>query len=84
MAEETRDLSGIGRHPDQFEAFYRQHVEAVQRFVARRVADPHLVADLTAEVFLAVIRSAHVPPGWSSKAGVSHTTPTCSCSRSTS
>ncbi len=58
MAEENRDLSGIGRDPDLFEAFYRQHIEAVQRFVARRVADPHLVADLTAEVFLAVIRSA--------------------------
>jgi RNA polymerase sigma factor (sigma-70 family) len=59
VAEEARDLAGIGRDPDLFEAFYRQHIEAVQRFVARRVADPHLVADLTAEVFLAVIRSAH-------------------------
>lgn len=59
MAEESAELSGIGRDPDLFEAFYRQHVETVQRFVARRVADPHLVADLTAEVFLAVIRSAH-------------------------
>lgn len=59
MAEETRDLAGIGRDPDRFETFYRQHIDAVQRFVARRVADPHLVADLTAEVFLAVIRSAH-------------------------
>lgn len=59
MAEETGELSGIGRDPDLFEAFYRQHVETVQRFVARRVGDPHLVADLTAEVFLAVIRSAH-------------------------
>jgi RNA polymerase sigma-70 factor (ECF subfamily) len=34
-------------------------VEAVQRFVARRVADPHLAADLTAEVFLAAISSAN-------------------------
>ncbi len=59
MAEETQDLTDMGRDPDLFEAFYREHVEAVQRFVARRVADPHLVADLTAEVFLAVIRSAH-------------------------
>jgi RNA polymerase sigma factor (sigma-70 family) len=59
VAEETRDLAGIGRDPDRFETFYRQHIDAVQRFVARRVADPHLVADLTAEVFLAVIRSAH-------------------------
>ena len=30
-----------------------------QRLVARRVADPQTVADLTAEVFLAVIGSAH-------------------------
>jgi RNA polymerase sigma factor (sigma-70 family) len=30
----------------------------VQRFVARRVADPHLAADLIAEVFLAAVDSA--------------------------
>lgn len=59
MDEEAQDLAGVGKDPDLFEAFYREHIEAVQRFVARRVADPHLVADLTAEVFLAVIRSAH-------------------------
>lgn len=59
MDDEHRDLAGIGRDPDLFEAFYREHLDAVQRFVARRVGDPHLVADLTAEVFLAVIRSAH-------------------------
>lgn len=41
-----------------FEAFYRRHVAAVGRFVARRVDDPHLAADLTADVFLAVIESA--------------------------
>jgi RNA polymerase sigma-70 factor (ECF subfamily) len=33
-------------------------VDEVTRFVARRVADPQLVADLTAEVFLAVIEAA--------------------------
>lgn len=59
MTRETQELADIGRDPDRFEAFYRAHVEAVQRFVARRVADPHVVADLTAEVFLAVIKSAH-------------------------
>jgi RNA polymerase sigma-70 factor (ECF subfamily) len=59
MTTETQDLADIGRDPDRFEAFYREHVEAVQRFVARRVADPHVVADLTAEVFIAVIKSAH-------------------------
>jgi RNA polymerase sigma-70 factor (ECF subfamily) len=42
-----------------FEEFYRRHVAAVTRFMARRAADPHAVADLTADVFLAVIGSAH-------------------------
>ena len=40
-----------------FEAFYRRHVTLVSRFLARRVIDPQLVADLTAEVFHEVIRS---------------------------
>ena len=52
-------IARIGRDPDAFASFYREHVTAVTRFVARRVADPHTVADLTAEVFLAVIGSAH-------------------------
>jgi RNA polymerase sigma-70 factor (ECF subfamily) len=52
-------LGAIATDPDAFEDFYREHVEAVQRFVARRVPDPHLAADLTGEVFLAVIDSAH-------------------------
>jgi RNA polymerase sigma factor (sigma-70 family) len=48
----------IGGDPVRFESFYREHVEAVQGFVARRVADPELAADLTAEVFLAAIDAA--------------------------
>ena len=52
-------LARIGHDPEALEAFYTEHVTAVTRFVARRVADPHTVADLTAEVFLAVIDSAH-------------------------
>ncbi|MET8232408.1 sigma-70 family RNA polymerase sigma factor [Micromonospora sp. NPDC005298] len=52
------DISGVGADPLAFEVFYRRHVEAVGRFVARRVDDPHLAADLTADVFLAVIESA--------------------------
>ncbi|NGO14173.1 RNA polymerase sigma factor [Streptomyces sp. HC44] len=47
------------RDPQLFEAFYRRHVDAVMRFVARRVDDPHTAADLTAEIFLAVLDSAH-------------------------
>ncbi|MFI1702920.1 RNA polymerase sigma factor [Streptomyces griseoruber] len=42
-----------------FEEFYRRHVDAVMRYVARRVDDPHTAADLTAEIFLAVLDSAH-------------------------
>lgn len=52
------ELPRIADDPATFEAFYREHVEAVQRFAARRVDDPHLAADLTAEVFLAAIDAA--------------------------
>ena len=48
----------IARDPDAFEAFYREHVEALQRFIARRVATPEAAADLTADVFLAAIEAA--------------------------
>jgi RNA polymerase sigma-70 factor (ECF subfamily) len=54
----VQELAKITSDPDAFERFYRQHVEAVQRFVARRVDDPYLVADLTADVFVAVIESS--------------------------
>jgi RNA polymerase sigma-70 factor (ECF subfamily) len=53
-----RDVSRIGSDADALEAFYREHVDAVQRFVARRVGDPHLAADLTADVFVAAIDAA--------------------------
>lgn len=52
-------LAEIASDPDAFERFYRAHVESVQRFVARRVDDPYVAADLTADVFVAVIESAH-------------------------
>jgi RNA polymerase sigma factor (sigma-70 family) len=65
------DVARIAHDPDAFEAFYREHLEAVQRFVARRVDDPYLAADLTADVFLAAIdsapsyrRSRGKPIGW--------------------
>jgi RNA polymerase sigma factor (sigma-70 family) len=44
--------------PQVFTAFYRAHVDGVLRFVTRRVDDPHLAADITADVFHAVIASA--------------------------
>ncbi|MCK2213175.1 RNA polymerase sigma factor [Actinomadura sp. ATCC 31491] len=49
----------LNEDPAAFEAFYRRHVEAVLRFVTRRVSDPHLAADLTADIFVAVLDSAH-------------------------
>ncbi|HEY1180632.1 MAG TPA: sigma-70 family RNA polymerase sigma factor [Phytomonospora sp.] len=53
------DPSAVGKDPEAFERFYRAHFERVTRFVARRVDDPYTAADLTAEVFLAVVDSAH-------------------------
>jgi RNA polymerase sigma-70 factor (ECF subfamily) len=52
-------MARVAQSPEAFEEFYRGHVRDVSRFIARRVDDPHLVADLTADVFLAVIESAH-------------------------
>ncbi|WKV75156.1 RNA polymerase sigma factor [Streptomyces sp. PCS3-D2] len=46
------------RTAEGFGAFYEEHVDAVLGFVTRRVADPHLAADLTADVFLAAMGSA--------------------------
>ncbi|HYH53019.1 MAG TPA: RNA polymerase sigma factor [Solirubrobacterales bacterium] len=61
----------IGTDPELFEAFYREHVEGVQRFVARRVGDRQRAADLTAEIFLAAIdasarfdRGRGTPKAW--------------------
>lgn len=56
---ETDDISRIATDPDVFEAFYRRHIEGVQRFVARRVDDPHMAADLVADIFLGAIDGAH-------------------------
>ena len=55
---QLRGPVGIDCDPDAFESFYRDHLETVRRFVARRVSDPHLAADLTADVFLAAIDAA--------------------------
>lgn len=56
--DQPQPVSAIGHDPDAVEAFYREHLTAVQRFVARRVADPHDAADLTADVFLAAIENS--------------------------
>jgi RNA polymerase sigma-70 factor (ECF subfamily) len=55
----AEQLPRIGTDPDLFDAFYSEHLEGLQRFVARRVGDRERAADLTAEIFLAAIDSAH-------------------------
>jgi hypothetical protein len=45
----TSNLAKIAEDPDVFEAFYREHVEAVQRFIGRRMQDPYRAADLTGQ-----------------------------------
>ena len=71
MDSPVDEVHRIGHDPDALTDFYLAHVEQVQRFVARRVTDPHLAADLTAEVFLAAVDSAAsyrpdrgVPAAW--------------------
>lgn len=54
----NQDVACIGHDPDALETFYLEHVEDIARFVTRRVSDPHLAADLTAEIFLAAIDAA--------------------------
>lgn len=49
----------IGIDPDIFDVFYREHIERIEGFVVRRVGDRDRAADLTAEIFLAAIDSAH-------------------------
>jgi RNA polymerase sigma-70 factor (ECF subfamily) len=65
------DVGRIAEDPDAFEQFYRAHLGLVRGFVARRVGDPHLAADLIAEVFLAAVDGARTyrsdrgsPAGW--------------------
>lgn len=51
-------LLATRREPEAYGAFYRRHEEAVVRFFLRRVEDPELAADLTAETFAAALLSS--------------------------
>jgi RNA polymerase sigma factor (sigma-70 family) len=57
-ARDEPPVRSIGTDPAAFAEFYRAHMDDVTRFVTRRVVDPQLAADLTADVFLAVIEAA--------------------------
>lgn len=52
-------LEGIAACDDRaFSAFYRRHLGTVVGWCLRRTGDPELAADLTAEVFAAVLEGA--------------------------
>jgi RNA polymerase sigma factor (sigma-70 family) len=48
-------MAGDAGATAEFERLYRANVEAVTAYFARRSADPHVVADLTADTFVALI-----------------------------
>jgi DNA-directed RNA polymerase specialized sigma24 family protein len=48
---------GHGGRTVEFEALYRSHIAAITSYFARRTADPQVAADLTADTFVAAIRS---------------------------
>lgn len=54
----VRDLMAVATQPAELEAFYREHLPFVRTYLARRVPDPFVVADLTADVFVSVLQSA--------------------------
>jgi RNA polymerase sigma factor (sigma-70 family) len=63
MGSSQGDEAGLLRRvaagdEDAFSAFYREHLDAVVAFFARRVGDRELAFDLTAETFAAVVVSA--------------------------
>ena len=64
-------LAAIASGDDRaFSAFYRRHLGVVVGWCARRTGDPELAADLTAEVFAAVlIGAARYEPTHDSAAG---------------
>lgn len=42
MRADTDDpIRGIATDPAAFETFYRAHLRQVERFISRRVGDPH-------------------------------------------
>jgi RNA polymerase sigma factor (sigma-70 family) len=58
---ETRPVAGLSEQTAgagaaaEFERMYRANIDAVSAYFARRTAEPQLVADLTADTFVAVI-----------------------------
>ena len=53
-----RDVRAAATDPEHLESFYREHLPFVRHYVARRLDDPGDIADVTADIFLRVIKSA--------------------------
>jgi RNA polymerase sigma factor (sigma-70 family) len=64
-------LAGVAACDERaFSAFYRRHLAMIVAWCVRRTGDPELAADLTAEVFAAVLVSAaRYEPAYESAAG---------------
>ena len=71
-ADTDRELLRRARsEPEAFGAFYRRHVDWVLAFVARRIDEPEVVADVAAESFAAALIASRrvdvssiVPNAW--------------------
>lgn len=57
-AVDPADVRRIDSDPEALERFYRALVDEVIAYLARRVSDPHDVADLVAETFLQAMSAA--------------------------
>ncbi|MFT4164663.1 MAG: RNA polymerase sigma factor [Microlunatus sp.] len=57
-ADRQTGIAAIAQRPDEFESFYTEHLDTVRVYLARRVDDPGVVADLTADIFLRAIARA--------------------------
>lgn len=57
---QERDVQAVATQPAELEAFYCDYLPFVRSYVARRLHDPCDVADVTADVFMRVIRSADI------------------------
>ena len=56
-APDTELIAAIPSSAAAFDAFYRRHIAAVMRFLARRCNTPEDVADAAADTFVAVLGS---------------------------
>lgn len=56
--EPADSVRRIGSDSDALEGFYAAHYAEVVRYFTRRVRDPHDVADLVAETFIAALENA--------------------------